>query len=166
MWVRQQKSNLVLFPCSVCHNSLTLSLSGAGTILFKGEHFIARVRGGAVSLWEPESGFVSSLGFASSLPSSYMFQLSWKRRAGNPSFMWMKGTYFFRLVSSESSKNQIMGVWNWLCMWERGVAGRVHPWGQREEPGVFPVGLFCMLNHLLETVLERNTLLLGIPMCH
>lgn len=52
------------------------------------------------------------------------------------------------------------------CACEREELQEGTPMGQREEPGVFPVGLFCVLNHLLETVLKRNTLLLGMLTCH
>lgn len=51
---------------------------------------------------------MSSLGFACSLASSCMLQLSWEAQLYVDKG---ESAFFFRLVSSESSKNQIIDFW-------------------------------------------------------
>lgn len=166
MWVRNQTSSLFLFTCSVCRNSLTLSLSGASTALFKGEHFIRRMRGAAGSLWEPERGFVRSLGFACFLFPSCMscafpfqFTSSWVERGelGSPiSRWWGEPTFSLWLAVNHPRIKSWMFEINHVCEREtrRRVPSRVRLSGGREEhsyvlrwTGLYAKSLSCSSGH-------------------
>lgn len=169
MWVRHQKSSLFLFPRLVCHSSLTVR--SRHNPLSRGA-FPTQDEGSSCQPLRTREWLCVSSGVclfsACILYAPVYFQLNWKRRAGKPSFMWIKGKLlFFSLVSSEHLKIRLWIVEiGCACEREELPGGYTHG-VKREEPGMFPIGLFCMLNHLRSIwVLERNTLLLGIPTCH
>ena len=166
MGVRSQTSSLFLFTCLVCHNSLTLLLSGASTALFKGEGFIPRMRGAAAQPVRTREGLCPFFGVACSLLPSCMsracpfqFTSSWAERGelGSPiSCGWEESTFSLWLAANHLKIRSWMFEINRVCEREtrRRVPRRVRLSGGREEysyilhwTGLYTKRLSCSSGH-------------------